>query len=98
MLITACRPIGPGVSCLLVLCVRYIPSIIGVMLEIKAMTTREAADRLGLHPRSISRLVESGAIVPAARLDLGPRGSFVFDPAEVERVAGLRAKKAEAAK
>lgn len=65
------------------------------MLEIKAMTTREAADRLGLHPRSISRLVESGTIVPAARLDLGPRGSFVFDPAEVDRVAGLRAKKAE---
>ena len=62
------------------------------------MTTREVAERLGLHPRTISRIVQNGEIVPAARLDISARGSFLFDPAEVERVAVLRAKKAEDAK
>ena len=68
------------------------------MLEITHMTTREAADRLGIHPRTVARLVERNEIEPAARLDLGHYGAFMFDPAEVQRVADLRAKKSEDAK
>lgn len=62
------------------------------------VTTRQTAARLGIHPRTVARLVERGEIRPAARLDLGHYGAFVFDNAEVERVAALRAKNVETEK
>lgn len=68
------------------------------MRHIEHITTREAAARLGIHPRTVARLVERNEITPAARLDLGHYGAFVFDPAEVQRVRDLRAKKQETAK
>lgn len=68
------------------------------MIQNQHLTTREVAARLEIHPRTVSRLVERNELEPSARLDLGRRGVFMFDPAEVERVAALRAKKAEAAK
>lgn len=68
------------------------------MHTIQQLTTRQTADRLGIHPRTVARLVERNELVPAARLDLGHFGAFMFEPAEVERVRDLRAKKAEAAK
>lgn len=68
------------------------------MIQNQHLTTREVAARLEIHPRTVARLVERNELEPAARLDLGRRGVFMFDPAEVERVAALRAKKSEAAK
>lgn len=68
------------------------------MRHIEHITTREAAARLGIHPRTVARLVERNELTPAARLNLGHYGSFVFDPAEVERVRDLRAKRQEIAK
>lgn len=62
------------------------------------MTTTEAAARLGKSRRTVSRMVERHEITPAARLALGRHGIFVFDRAEVERVAALEAKKTETAK
>lgn len=62
------------------------------------VTTRQTAARLGIHPRTVARLVERGELRPAARLDLGHYGAFVFDNAEVERVAALRAKNVETEK
>ena len=54
------------------------------------LSTREAAQRLGLSTRSIVRLVDLGRMYPAARINTGRRGTFVFDPEEVERVREQR--------
>lgn len=55
------------------------------------MTTAAAARRLGTSPRTVSRLVQRGHLTPAHQLP-GPRGAFLFDVAEVERVAAERAR------
>lgn len=70
----------------------------GRMIQNQYLTTKEVAARLEIHPRTVARLVKRNEIEPAARLDISHYGSFMFDPAEVERVAALRAKKSEAAK
>lgn len=54
------------------------------------ISTREAAHLLGLSTRSVSRLVELGRMYPAARINTGRRGTFVFAPEEVERVREQR--------
>lgn len=68
------------------------------MLHTEQITTRDAADVLGIHPRTVARLVERNELTPAARLDIGRAGTFLFDPAEVERVRDLRATTTETAK
>lgn len=68
------------------------------MTQVAQMTTREAAERLGKSRRTLSRMVARNEITPAARFALGRHGSFVFDRAEVERVAALEAKNVETPK
>lgn len=53
------------------------------------LSTRETASRLGLTRYSLYRLVKAGAIAPT-KLP-GQTGAYVFEPAEVERVAAERA-------
>jgi excisionase family DNA binding protein len=55
------------------------------------LTTAEAAERLGVHRRKISRLVASGDLVPAKRLpDARGRGAHLFEPDDVEALAVQR--------
>jgi excisionase family DNA binding protein len=63
-------------------------------------TTAQVAERLGLTPRTIARMVDDGRITAATKLP-GERGAYLFDPAEVDRVAAelaadLRARLASA--
>lgn len=53
------------------------------------ITTAEAAHRLGLPVRTLTRWARVGRIEPAAKLP-GLRGAYLFDAAEVERVASER--------
>lgn len=49
----------------------------------------EACERLGIDRSTLSRWVAAGRIVPAMKLD-GPRGAFLFTPADVDRLARER--------
>lgn len=49
--------------------------------------TAEAAQLLGKSHRTIHRLVKSGALTPALTAPGGPKGSFLFARADVERLA-----------
>lgn len=64
------------------------------MTHLDMMGTADAAKRLGVNRSHIPRLVESGELSPLGTL--GPRGIFVFDANEIERVAAARAGRAEA--
>lgn len=55
------------------------------------VTTSEAARMLKRSIRTIHRAVRDGVLVPAMRLSIGPNGSFVFERADVERLAKARA-------
>lgn len=50
------------------------------------LSTAEAAERIGVSVRTLNRMAEDGRIVPAAKAP-GLRGGYLYDPAEVERVA-----------
>ena len=52
--------------------------------------TREVADRLGKSTRYVTRLVDAGALKPAAKAP-GPRGAFLFDEDEVRAYIKERA-------
>lgn len=54
------------------------------------VSTREAAEVIGVHPRTVLRMVDRGAMYPFAHIDRGRRGTFVFTPDEVERVREQR--------
>lgn len=62
------------------------------------LTTGEASERLGVSRQTVRRMVDNGFMRPEAMVKVTQHGSYVFTPAEVERVAALRSKKAEAAK
>jgi excisionase family DNA binding protein len=47
------------------------------------LTTRQVADRFGVHPRTVSRWVRSGQLPHAAKL-AGRRGAYLFDPATID--------------
>lgn len=51
------------------------------------LTTREAAERLGIHPTTLARAVHRGLIQPAR---VTPGGYFRFAEAEVERFLAER--------
>ena len=68
------------------------------MTAAELLTTSQVADRLGLGRTTIVNMVNRNEIKPTARVELTRFGAYLFDPAEVERVAALRSKKAEAAK
>lgn len=60
------------------------------MTSFDYLSTRETAQRLGLSTRTVLRLVDRGRLYPAARIEAGRRGTFVFTPEEVERVREQR--------
>ena len=58
------------------------------------MTTTEAGAVLGRNSRAVQRLVTKERLRPVRKL-AGPNGAYLFDPAEVRRVAEeLAAEKA----
>lgn len=67
------------------------------MTDFKFIPTSAVADRFGMTRQGVLDMIERGAIHPSAKLDV-VNGTYLFAPAEVERVAALRAKKTETAK
>ncbi len=57
----------------------------------KRLTTAEAAEVLATTTRTVHRLVEPGALVPAVRFP-GARGPMMFDRTDVARLAKKRKK------
>ena len=55
------------------------------------LTSKQVADRLGVSVSTISRLVASGRLKPALRLD-GIRGAMWFKPADLNRYERAKAK------
>lgn len=55
------------------------------------LATTQVAERLGIERSTLSRWVKEGRITYAMRLP-GPKGAFLFAPAEVERVAQVLAE------
>ena len=47
------------------------------------LTSKDVAARLGITVRQVSRLVERGKLTFAAQAP-GPRGAFLFDPADID--------------
>lgn len=68
------------------------------MTAAELLTTSQVAERLGLGRTTIVNMVNRNEIEPTARVELTRFGAYLFDPAEVERVAALRAEKTETAK
>lgn len=54
------------------------------------ITTLEVARTLGLHVRSVHRLVDNGVLTPTQKLP-GKTGAYLFDREAVERLAAERA-------
>lgn len=56
------------------------------------LNSAQVAELLGVHPRTVSRLVKRGELVPAVEFSGGRRGrvlAFLFDRSDVE-IAKLR--------
>lgn len=60
------------------------------MHYMELLTSGEAANRLGVHRNTVSRLVDRGLMYPAALVNTARNGSYLFAPAEVERVREQR--------
>lgn len=60
------------------------------MTKYNLVSTRKAAEVLGVHPRSVNRMVDRGRMYPAAVVDRGRVVTYVFEPSEVERVREQR--------
>jgi excisionase family DNA binding protein len=50
------------------------------------INTREAANRLGVTPRTIARMVERGVLEPKYR-GSGRRGVFLFNARDIDQIA-----------
>ena len=53
------------------------------------VTTRDAAEQLGVHVRTLHRWVSTGLITPTLKVP-GYRGAYLFNAADVERLAHTR--------
>lgn len=53
------------------------------------ITTRKAAEILGISTRQVLRLVESKSLKPTAKLD-GLRGAFLFEAEEIDQLKQTR--------
>ena len=59
--------------------------------KLRLESTLDVAQRLKVSRRTVARLVRSGELTPIIKAP-GPKGAYLFDPTEVERVAAYRAK------
>ena len=57
--------------------------------QVEHRTTAEVARALGVHRTAVIRMVQTGAIRPAAKLPTST-GAYLFDAAEVARVKRAR--------
>ena len=67
---------------------------VGLMPTAEALPTTEAARRLGVSRRTLTRMVRSGVLRPVLKAP-GLKGAYFFDPAEIDRVAAEGAQLAE---
>lgn len=67
------------------------------MLTSELLATSAAAAAIGITRQGVIDMMKRGEITPEMKLPV-VNGTYLFAPAEVERVVALRAKKAEAAK
>ena len=56
----------------------------------RLIPTAEAAEILGVHARTVHRMVEQGRLFPSLKI-AGRTGAYLFERAEVERAAAERA-------
>lgn len=54
------------------------------MQQITGMTSREAADKLGCHVRTVHKWIDAGKL--EAKKVPGYRGAYLVDPAAVEKM------------
>lgn len=55
------------------------------------LTTAQVAERLGVTPQGVARMVKRAALIPAHK-GAGPRGAYLFDAEHVDDVAEDRAR------
>lgn len=67
------------------------------MTDFNLVPTSAVATRLKMSRQNVFSLMEKGEIAAVTKIDT-VNGTYLFDPAEVERVAALRARKAESTK
>ena len=67
------------------------------MVNSELMATSAVATRLGVSRNQIIYMMKQGEITAKMKLPV-VNGTYLFEPAEVERVAALRAGKAESTK
>jgi len=53
------------------------------------LTTKEAADKLGVSIRTVQRMADDGTLSPTVRYP-GQTGPLLFDETDVERVRKIR--------
>ena len=59
------------------------------MSTVTLLSTRDAAQRLGVSVPTVTKLARDGVLVPAAKAP-GRRGAYLFDEHDVERVRDER--------
>lgn len=58
--------------------------------------THQASKILSVNVRTVHRMIDDGRLVPAAKVP-GQTGAYMFDPADVERLAETRRNSERAA-
>lgn len=56
------------------------------------ITTRDAAEQIGVTRFHVARLVREGRLTPAMKLT-GDRGAFLFDPATIDEYIAAKGRK-----